>query len=258
MKLKTIAPAALLALATLTVHADNDSKDMKDMKQMSQPVASDAGFYVGAYGGVNFSTDYGDRRTVLSAGGANANVTPDAVHSGVGGVGGIKGGYKFESFSVCEGLRLQPAVEAEALYIGMTSKANSNGAYSDSTSYNNAAGFVNGIIRFKIEDGFMAHFVPYVGIGVGAEYVTAHTNLTVGGVQAGNAGDSDLDFAAQALAGIDYNIDQHWTLFSEYKFVDALGTDLKSPSVTAGGADYRFKPDQLAQQLATVGVKYNF
>jgi len=255
MKLTSLAPAALLALATLTAHAGTD---MKDMKQVSQPIESDAGFYVAAYGGANFSTDYGNRRTVFSAGGANATVTPDAVHSGIGGVGGIKGGYNFDSFPVTEGLRLQPAVEAEALYIGMTSKASSNGAYSDSTSYNNAAGFVNGIIRFKITDGFMAHFVPYVGVGVGAEYVTSHTSLNFRGVQAGDAGASDFDFAAQALAGIDYNIDRHWTIFTEYKFVDALGTDLKSPSVTPRGGDYRFKPDQLAQQLATVGVKYNF
>jgi opacity protein-like surface antigen len=257
MKLKTLAPSALLALLTLSAHAGTDSKDMKDMKQVSQPVESDAGFYVAAYGGVNFSTDYGNRRTVISAGGANANVTPDAVHSDIGGVGGVKGGYNFESFPVCEGLRLQPAVELEGLYIGMRSKAASNGAFNDTTSYNNAAGLVNGIIRFKIADGFLAHFVPYVGVGAGVEYVTAHTDLNVGGVHAGNAGDQDLDFAAQALAGIDYNINRHWTIFTEYKFIDALGTDLKSPSV-AGGADYRFKPDQLAQQLATVGVKYNF
>jgi opacity protein-like surface antigen len=258
MKFNILAPAALLALVTLTAHAGTDSKDMKDMKQVSQPMQSDAGFYVAAYGGVNFSTDYGDRRTVISTRGTNANVTPDAIHSDIGGVGGIKGGYNFESFPVCEGLRLQPAVEVEGLYIGMRSKAASDGAYNDTTSYNNAAGLVNGIIRFKIAEGFMAHFVPYVGVGAGVEYVTSHTNLNIGGVHAGDAGDQDLDFAAQALAGVDFNINRHWTLFTEYKFIDALGTDLKSPSVTRGGADYYFKPDQLAQQLATVGVKYNF
>jgi opacity protein-like surface antigen len=179
-------------------------------------------------------------------------------------VGGIKAGYNFESFAVCEDLRLQPAVEVEGLYIGMRSKdafklPPGTVGFNDTTTYNNAAGLVNGIIRFKIADGFMAHIVPYVGLGAGVEYVTAHTDLSSSaGLHPGNAGDQDLDFAADALAGVDFNLNKHWTLFTEYKFVDALGTDLKSPSVTAGGSDYRFKPDQLAQQLATVGVKYNF
>jgi opacity protein-like surface antigen len=263
MKLQKLTLAALLALVTLTVHAGTDSKDMKSMTQASQP-GSDAGFYVAAYGGVNFSTDYGNKRTVLStAGGSNINVTPDAIHSDVGGVGGIKGGYNFESFGVAEGLRLQPAVEVEGLYIGMRSKDTfgtpGGASFNDTTSYNNAAGLVNGIIRFKIADGCLSHFVPYIGVGAGVEYVTSHTDLSSNtGIHPGNAGDQDIDFAAQALAGVDYNLNQHWTLFTEYKFVDALGTDLKSSSVTRGGSDYRFKPDQLAQQLATVGVKYNF
>ena len=127
MKRNTLTTAALLALLTVTAHAGTDSKDMKDMKQMSQPMASDAGFYVAAYGGVNFSTGYGDKRTVASAFGTNFNITPDNVHSDIGGVGGIKGGYNFESFPVCDGLRLQPAVEVEGLYIGMRSKAAGSG-----------------------------------------------------------------------------------------------------------------------------------
>jgi opacity protein-like surface antigen len=257
MKSKSLLPAALLALVSLTAHA-GDSKDMKDMKQVSKPECPpDAGFYVAAYGGVNFSTDYGDRRTVISAGGTNANVTPDNVHSDIGAVGGIKGGYNFNSFPIFGNFRLQPAVEAEAMYISMRSKSSNNGTYDDSTSYNNGAGFINGILRFKSCDGFFSRFNPYIGVGVGAEYITAHTHLDIGGADAGNAGDQDLDFAAQALAGFDYKLNQHWTLFTEYKFIDALGTNLRSPGV-AGGLDYSSKPDQLAQNVATVGVKYNF
>lgn len=267
MKLTHLTTTALLALVTtIGLHAGS-TNDMKDMKQVS-PVMnpSDAGFYVAAYGGVNFSTGFGDRRTVTSTpGGSNFNVTPDATHSDVGGVGGIKGGYRFESIPVGSGFRLQPAVEVEALYIGMQSKQAGGGVagaavgYNDKTTYNNAAGFVNGIIRFKADQGFFSRFVPYVGIGVGAEYVTAHTDLTFNnGVHPGNAGDSDLDFAAQALVGVDYALTSHWTLFTEYKFIDALGTDLKSPNVGNTGVDYYFKPDQLQQNLATVGVKYNF
>lgn len=259
MQLTRFTSTALLALATsLALHAGTEIKDTKDMMQTSQtPSESDAGFYVSVYGGANFSTDYGNRHTSFGPGGAT---TPDNIHSEVGGVGGIKGGYNFESFAVCDGLRLQPAVEAEALYIGMGSSYNGSsaaGAVHDSTSWNNAAGFVNGIIRFKLTEGgsFFSRLTPYIGVGVGAEYLTAHTDLNVGGAHPGNVGDDDVDFAAQALGGLDFNLNRHWTLFTEYKFVDAIGASFNS---NVGGATYRFAPDQIQQNLATVGLKYNF
>ncbi len=259
-KLSHLMTPALLALATtLAVHAGTEMKDSKDVKQMSQTTTeSDAGFYVAAYGGVNFSTNYGDRHSSLSAPGAFAATTPDNIHSEVGGVGGIKGGYNFESFAVCDGLRLQPAVEAEALYIGMSSKYTDNVPnLHDSTSWNNAAGFVNGIVRFKLTDGnsWFSRITPYLGVGVGAEYLTAHTDLNVGGAHPGDVGDSDVDFAAQALGGIDFALTPHISLFTEYKFIDALGASFTS---SVGGATYRVAPSQIQQNLATVGVKYSF
>ncbi len=259
-KLTQITSTALLALATsLALHAGTDMKDTKDMKQMSQTsYGSDAGFYVAAYGGANFSTDYGNRHTSFGLGGP---VTPDNIHSQVGGVGGIKAGYNFESFAVCDHLRLQPAVEIEGMYIGMGSKATEllGGApVHDTTSWNNAAGFVNGILRFKLTDSgsFFSRLTPYVGVGAGVEYLTSHTDLQIGGVNAGNVGDADLDFAAQGLVGLDYALNTHWTLFTEYKFIDVLGSSFTSP--LAGGGSYRFSPGQIQQNIATLGVKYNF
>jgi hypothetical protein len=212
MKLTHLTSTALLALVTTIGLQAGSTNDMKDMKQVSPAMnPSDAGFYVGAYGGVNFSSNYGDRTTSINGPGGS-DVTPDHVHTGVGAVGGIKAGYNFESFPVCSSFRLQPAVEVEGLYIGMDSKAQGGGgaaSYHDSTSWNNAAGFVNGILRFKISDqGFWSKFVP------------------------------------------------HWALFTEYKFIDALGADMKSN--IGGGNQYDFHPDQIQQNLATVGVKYNF
>jgi opacity protein-like surface antigen len=255
MKLTTLTISSLCALATtLVVHAG--PTDSKDMKQASQTnlAASDAGFYVAAYGGANFSTDYGDRHSSLGGSGS----TPDNVHSDVGAVGGIKGGYNFASFPVCNGLRLQPAVEVEGLYIGMGSKYTSpSPGYNDSTSWNNAAGFVNGILRFKLTDeGFFSKLTPYVGVGVGAEYLTAHTDLNIaGGGHPGDVGDEDVAFAVQGLVGLDYAICNHISLFTEYKFIDAIGSSFTSD--TSAG-QYRFAPNQIQQNLATVGVKYSF
>ena len=263
MKLTRFTPAALFALATsISLHAGTEmTTDHKDMKQMSHTeYASDAGFYVAAYGGVNFLTDYGNNHTSFSGLGDS---TPGSVHSDVSAVGGVKGGYNFESFPACDGLRLQPAVELEGMYISMRSKADhalgvTGVGFHDTTSWNNAAGFVNGIIRFKLTDSgsLFSRVTPYLGVGAGVEYLTTHTHLSAVGANLGNAGDEDVVFAAQALAGVDFALNKHWSLFTEYKFIDALGAELESP--LAPGISYRFAPNEIKQNLATVGVKYNF
>ena len=63
--------------------------------------------------------------------------------------------------------------------------------------------------------------------------------------------------AAQGLFGIDVAITDHISLFTEYKFIEAIGTDAKNANVGAGST-YRFKPDQIQQNLITAGVKYTF
>src|SRR5579859_563596 len=123
MKLKVLASAVLFTAITVSAQAGTEAKDMKDMKEIAAPACPpDAGFYVAAYGGVNFSTSYGDKREVLSAGGTNLDISPRHVHSDIGGAGGIKFGYNFQSINVCEGFCIQPAAEGEAFYIGSESK----------------------------------------------------------------------------------------------------------------------------------------
>jgi opacity protein-like surface antigen len=168
-------------------------------------------------------------------------------------VGGIKAGYNFQSWSPgLFGLRLQPAVEAEAMYIGDSESANFFGG-SEKISTNSADFFLNGILRFKNS----SIVTPYLGVGAGLQYITTHGDLSAPGAHLTGLDTSDLDFAGQALAGFDVQIAPHLSLFSEYKFIDALGTDGKSSNLP-GGATYRFKPDQLQQNLVTAGVKYSF
>ncbi len=256
MKFKAFTVAALLAAISISAHA-GDSKDMKDMKEMAPAPACDAGFYVGIYGGAQFSTDYGNDRRTLSLAGGNLDVPGASTSADWGGVGGIKAGYNFESYPIFDGLRLQPGVEGEALYIGSTSTATSVIPINDNTSYNSAAWFVNGILRFKLD----FPLTPYIGAGIGGEYITAHTELVpvAGPGKITGLNSSDVDFAVQLLAGFDYEVVPHWSLFTEYKFIDALGTDLKYSNVAGiSGLDYRFKPDQLQQHLIVAGVKYGF
>lgn len=245
--------------------------DSKDMKQVASQIApSDAGPYIAAFGGANFDTWFGDnRQTVTRLDGVTVNSNAD-INSGWGGAGGIKVGYNFQSYDTgWDNLRLQPAVEAEGMYIGGTGKT-ADAFVTPSTvkfSSNSADFFVNGILRFK--NGSI--FTPYIGTGVGLQYITTHGdyedaiviprngfNLPVGTqVHATGLDTSDLDFAAQALIGVSVPITSHITLFTEYKYVDALGTDGKSTNFL-NGLTYRFKPDQVQQNLITAGITYNF
>jgi opacity protein-like surface antigen len=234
-----------------------DSKDMKDVKQIAPAIqSSDAGFYVAALGGANFDTWYGNKRqTISTAGGATAS-TQSEIDSDWGGVGGVKIGYNFES-THAGFLLLQPAVELEGLYVGMDASTASNvfgAGNSERFSTNSADMFLNGILRFKNS----SIVTPYIGLGIGGQYLTEHAEVTraAGGPVTG-LDTSDFDFAVQGLFGIDVAITEHISLFTEYKFIDAFGTDAKNSNVL-GNATYRFKPDEIEQNLITAGVKYSF
>ena len=245
---------SLLSALTLPALAGTDMASAKDMKQVSssQINPSDAGFYIAAFGGANFDTWYGDNRQTFSTPGGSTFGTHARIDSGWGGVGGIKVGYNFQSWAPgFMGLRLQPAVEAEAMYIGDDTSANFFGG-TEKLSTNSGDFFLNGILRFKNS----SIVTPYLGVGAGLQYITTHGDLTTPAFHATGLDTSDLDFAGQALVGFDVQICPHLSLFSEYKFIDALGTDGKASNVV--GDTYRFKPDQLEQNLVTAGVKYSF
>ncbi|HEY0257291.1 MAG TPA: outer membrane beta-barrel protein [Candidatus Methylacidiphilales bacterium] len=255
MKIQLLS-AVLLTGLCVSAYAGVDTKEM--LKTSVTP-RSDAGFYVAGYGGAQFDTDYGNNRQSFSGGVLGAGSSDAKVHSGWGAVGGLKAGYNFNSFPVWDrlSLRLQPAVEAEALYIGDHSRVSDFGAAGSSEHFRTNSGdfFINGILRFKNS----SIVTPYVGVGVGLQYLTTHGNINipVAGVSGNNVNTDDIDFAAQALFGIDVAVANHISVFTEYKFIDALGTDA-STDASPGGGNYHFKPDQIQQNLITAGVKYSF
>jgi opacity protein-like surface antigen len=241
-----------------------DPKDMKGMTQLTsppQPASTDAGYYVSAYGGAQFMTHYGDN---LQASNPDpiygTNVTTTKIHSNYGGVGGVKFGYLFQSWAFCDcntDVRWQPALEADALYIGQNSHVTSFAGPGSQEKFSTNSGdfFINGILRLKT--GTL--MTPYIGAGAGLQYITTHgTMWGPGNTVIGTGLDtSDLDFAAQGLAGFDFQLCPHISVFTEYKFIDALGTDGRSTNLPASST-YRFKPDQIQQHLITAGVTYDF
>jgi opacity protein-like surface antigen len=261
---------SLFAFGSLTLHAGTDMKNMSSASE-----SSDAGFYVAAFGGVNASQSFEDGYTKgISPSAATAIASVQDADS-VSGTGGVKFGYRFDSYDIDGDFRLQPVIETEAFYIGdrlnlhaNVSQSNLPAAFSANAkgNMNEAAFFVNGIVRFKNS----SIFTPYVGGGIGGMYMSTsdvnfniHANIPgVGGTNLrtlnNNLTSDDFVFGTQAIAGCDVAIARHWDFFSEYKFVVAVDPSFNYSSITTPGDNYNVNPDFIFQHLFTVGIKYDF
>lgn len=267
MKTSTTKLLTLLAITCtlpLAVYA-GDSKDMKEIRMT--PVLEEAShFYVAVEGGADFTNVSGTDGYQIGNTGPTSFFS-SGIFKGdgntvntVGGVGGLKVGYDFDPYNVCEGLSLQPAVEVEGLYIGGTGtnkfSYSSPEIISVKSNYENAAVLLNGIVRFKID----SPLTPYVGFGVGGEYFNA-TDISLQdnfGVHYGTFNYGSWALAGQGLVGLDYELAKHWSLFTEYKFIimDSPRTQVHNFGNT--GANYTYRPDYVGQNIGVIGVKYSF
>jgi len=259
MNIKILASTLWLAGVCTGLHAGTEmtTRDHKDMKDVVSE--SDAGIYVAAYGGAQFWTDYGNNHQT-NPGGAlfGPGGSSTQIHSFWGGVGGLKVGYNFNSFEMCDTMRLQLAVEAEALYIGDNSHASdlAGGGSYESFSSNSAAFFINGIGRFKNR----SIVTPYMGLGFGLEDVSTHGYLRLpsAGTTITGLNTNDIDPAIQGLFGFDIAVARHVSIFTEYKFIDAFTENGVSNLPAPVGGSFHFVPSQIQQHLITAGVKYSF
>jgi len=265
MKFQVILSTVLSVAMTASVYAGTDYKDMKEMKMTPEIRSSDAGFYIGAYGGANFAQNYNTHTTFVPDGTSFPSFgnfqQGGSTHGYVGGTGGLKAGYNFESSQIDGDFCLQPAVEAEALYLGTgvkTSFTYSGDTLTATGSSDSGAFMVNGILRFKTG----SIFTPYFGAGIGLEYTTISGTITdqFGNNNGGNNRyhQDAFAFATQGLLGLDVEIFKHWDLFTEYKYLVAINPEYASDNFDGRGDSYTFKPDYQGQHLITGGIKYNF
>jgi len=258
---------SILSLIAFMIAALAGPPDPKDMKGMADAGIRpcDGGMYVGAYGGANVSQDYGNARTDFTGPGG-LFIYHGSTSDHIGGVGGVKVGYNFESVALGGGFRLQPAVEAEAFYLGTKTDVHSQFSPGDefdlSGHMNNAAAMINGLVRLKTG----TFFTPYIGAGIGAEFISFSSPQLEeeGPVFPGNRpvehNSNVFAPAAQAIGGFDIEIAKHWTLFTEYKYLVAIDPSLDFGNADFGGTLFNLKldPNELGQHLVTAGVKYNF
>ncbi len=216
-----ITPVIALIISATSLHAGTQISE----KRVHEPVVSvvDGGPYWAIFGGANVkqSSDNNQRR-------GSVGRLADEEQNELGWFGGLKWGYDF-------GSRYSHhfALEVEGLYSQLNAETESNdGAFSLRTKgdISAAALMVNGLIKFEP----IWSLRPYVGVGAGVAYVWLRDNeseVTFNGTRLANRTQADAEdwtFAYQGIAGLDFQLNERTSIFTEYKALvlhDAVGAE---------------------------------
>ncbi len=216
-----ITPIIALIISATSVHAGTQISE----KRIQEPVATvtDGGPYWAIFGGANLKQSSDNNQSRGSVG-----RLADEEQNELGWFGGLKWGYDFGSrYST------RFVLEVEGLYSQLEAETESNdGAFSLRTQgkISAAALMVNGIVKFEP----LWSLRPYVGVGAGVAHLWLEGNeseVTFNGVRLANRRQADAEdwtFAYQGLAGVDFQLSERVSIFTEYKalvFHDAVGAE---------------------------------
>lgn len=219
--MKHILTSTIALLLTATgLHAGTQTYE----KRIQEPVTEvSGGPYWAVFGGVN-AEQSGDLNSTRNRLGRFSN----EYQSETGWFGGLKLGYEYPTSG-----GVQFAAEVEALYSRLDAEARStSGGFTLRTSgeISAAALLVNGLIKFKP----LGPVRPYIGAGAGVAHLwlkNTDSTVSIGGTRIGSLprGDAeDWTFAYQGIAGLDWQVNERWSIFTEYKalvFHDAIGIE---------------------------------
>lgn len=214
-------PILAILISATSVYAGTQISE----KHIHQPVATvvEGGPYWAIFGGANVKQSSDNNETRGSVG-----RLADEEQNELGWFGGLKWGYDFGSE-----YRHRFVLEVEGLYSHLDAETESNdGGFSLRTKgdISAAALMVNGIIKFEP----IWSLRPYIGVGAGVAHLWLRDNeseVTFGGVRLANRTRDDAEdwtFAYQCLAGLDWQLNDRISIFTEYKalvFHDAVGTE---------------------------------
>ncbi len=199
---------ALLITAT-GLHAGTQTYD----KRIKEPVTEvSGGPYWAIFDGVN-AGQFGD---LNNASNRLGRFSKDYQFE-IGWFGGLKVGYGYPATN-----SVQVAAEVEALYGRLHAEAQStSGGFTLRTSdeISAAALLVNGLIKFRL----IGPVRPYIGAGAGVAHLwLRNTDSTVSfhGTKLGSLPRNDSEdwtFAYQGIAGLDWQVNERWSIFTEYK-----------------------------------------
>lgn len=205
-----------------------------------QPECASNRIYIGAFGGENFSnrTSLSQRGTAFfeeAVGGPLAVDAKGHSHKKTSGFGGAQIGYEWAQNSFnCgnSGWNITPAAEVEAIFYRHTKKGDLLNPsirlyehdFRNTFPMHVGVYFINGVISLNNP---CWKFSPYIGGGIGAANISIRKadSLQVAPLEAGinhfnsKRSDTAWTFAAQAKAGVRYNVFERFHIFGEYRFL---------------------------------------
>lgn len=210
---------------------------------------SDAGFYVGVFGGFGSSSSSDLRQqgsVYLTPPLPNLPVDANGSTDGSNGIAiaGIQIGYQWDQWEIAPGWGLQPAVELEGIYIGKHSPMGTMPVHPSFLGVQYVTipmttGVVLPNFVLTLRTPYSDKIFPYVGLGVGAAFVSINgsdsANPSEPGINHFNSDPdaSDFAFSWQVKAGLKAEILEDTYLFLEYRYLS-----IESTSYTFGETDY--------------------
>jgi opacity protein-like surface antigen len=224
----------------------DNSKDIDDAAAYSkEPNKWDISIFGGANLGQRGDAEYTDPG---AAGSASAGLDKDSSNH-ISGVGGVKIGYDFVNLEQQLGgdFYLTPRLEFEAFYNGFEYSSNFDGGSGQGVRSDIDSGVFSLNPLLKLTNGKWGF---YAGPGVGATWLHTDGINSYSGPSLSGA-DDDLALTVQGLAGISYDINDRWKLFTEYKYIHMFDAEL-------GTGTGHLDLDNLGQHLVVAGIGYKF
>lgn len=212
-----------------------------------------------------FDADAGGPLSVTASGDSDSTFTRfGGIHIGLRGNTGQLGG-----------LCLTPAAEVEAFYLNNndpkftvidTNSRVTNHTFDDSLPMDTGVLLANGVVNFNLPNICRVH--PYLGAGFGAARISVRdadspqVNPPEPNVNHFNSDPdaTDTAFAAQAKAGINFDLTNHLKMFVEYRYLYIASTDYTFGSTVypthAATTNWNVHVGQQGYNLADVGFQY--
>ncbi len=242
--------------------------------------SSNEGLYLGLFGGAgsNSSTSLQQRGAVFLNPPNHLPLLPIHASGETGGsdlaIVGAHVGYTWTEWAFGQGWKIQPALEIEGVYFGTHSPTGEMPVRPQAlgTQYVNVpitAGVYTANAVFVIETPYTRRVAPYVGVGVGAAFLSINgsdsANPSEPGINHFNSDPdaSDSTLALQLKMGAKSEIYQNLFVFLEYRYVS-----LESTAYTFGPTDYpglhlptaswRVDMGRMEYNLVVAGVQHRF
>jgi len=243
-----------------TVRVNNEKTSMSspgtgetNATAASQFAQAGAGYFVQVYGGANIYQSYNGANAYTVEDGGRDNIF-GPMNKYMGGTGGASFGYAWpQSRCPVTGWPTQYSLQFDASWLGSSTKTFYDG---DTTRFtlNTIPLIISGVESFQTG----TPWTPYWGIGFGMDIYQGSTTWQGPTSTEGLGSATAIAPALEEVIGVRYSLDNHWSVFSEWKFNEGFNPRLQLNNVNGEHFDYTQKYDTIIQGSLDAGVSYKF